>query len=60
MQSSTSPIAQLEEHLDIPYTAEDVRNRLREFDFYVPTRHESLGTRLPPLICFVHGGAWRS
>lgn len=52
--------ARLEEHLDVPYTVEDARNKLREFDFYVPRRHEDISRRLPPLICFVHGGAWRS
>ena len=51
---------QLEEHLDVPYTVENASNKLREFDFYVPHRHEDIGRRLPPLICFVHGGAWRS
>ncbi|KAH9842671.1 Alpha/Beta hydrolase protein [Rhodofomes roseus] len=50
----------LDEHRDIPYIATDARNPLHEFDLYVPKRRENLDTRLPPLVCFIHGGAWRS
>lgn len=50
----------LEEYLDIPYAVEDSRTKLREFDLYVPTKRECVGARLRPLVCFVHGGAWRS
>ncbi|KAF9264795.1 alpha/beta-hydrolase [Marasmius fiardii PR-910] len=40
---------------DIPYHTGLERDRFREFDFY-PSDHP----RPRPLLCFVHGGAWRS
>jgi hypothetical protein len=53
--------------LDIPYTPLPVRDTFREFDLYVAQpRLGDLDTdfelRLDarPLICFVHGGAWRA
>ncbi|EMD38427.1 hypothetical protein CERSUDRAFT_48501 [Gelatoporia subvermispora B] len=50
----------MQEHLDISYAPSNPPSRFHQFDLYVPS-HESPdpGTR-PPLICFVHGGAWRS
>ncbi|KZT67689.1 hypothetical protein DAEQUDRAFT_766857 [Daedalea quercina L-15889] len=50
----------LEEHLDIPYIPANARNKFHEFDLYVPQRQEAQDTRPCPLICFIHGGAWRS
>ncbi|KAF9053569.1 alpha/beta-hydrolase [Hymenopellis radicata] len=50
------------EHFDIfsniPYAESPVPNPLLEFDLYVP--HSGSTAQLRPLICFVHGGAWRS
>ncbi|KXN85470.1 Kynurenine formamidase [Leucoagaricus sp. SymC.cos] len=44
---------------DIPYTLESSLHSLRKFDLYIPpTLSSNPATR--PLICFVHGGAWRS
>ncbi|KAI0950519.1 hypothetical protein AcV7_008959 [Taiwanofungus camphoratus] len=53
---------QLVEHLDIPYLPSQPRDPLREFDLYVPAlpHTHSRDQHKPPLICFVHGGAWRS
>ncbi|KAH9934638.1 Alpha/Beta hydrolase protein [Fomitopsis serialis] len=58
--SSSPKNAMLAEHRNIPYVAAGVTNPLQEFDLYVPERRNTLDTRPPPLICFVHGGAWRS
>ncbi|RDB21271.1 putative isoprenylcysteine alpha-carbonyl methylesterase ICMEL2 [Hypsizygus marmoreus] len=46
------------EFTSIPYTPSLVPDALREFDVYVPTPSPQ-GT-LPPVLVFVHGGAWRS
>ncbi|KAG7092344.1 hypothetical protein E1B28_008705 [Marasmius oreades] len=40
--------------MDVPYHTDTDRDPLREFDFY-PSHHCHR-----PLLCFVHGGAWRS
>ncbi|KAK7055002.1 hypothetical protein VNI00_003465 [Paramarasmius palmivorus] len=42
---------------DIPYHSESGRNPYREFDLYSPSSGEASNL---PLVCFVHGGAWRS
>ncbi|KAH9063385.1 Alpha/Beta hydrolase protein [Lactarius vividus] len=48
----------LKEFWDIPYTKDTNPNPLHTFDLFVPHRPPQA---LPaPLICFVHGGAWRS
>ncbi|KAI0065453.1 alpha/beta-hydrolase [Artomyces pyxidatus] len=49
----------MDQFLDLPYVASSTRSRLHEFDLFVPQRRAS-AQPLPPLICFVHGGAWRS
>ncbi|KZT11240.1 alpha/beta-hydrolase [Laetiporus sulphureus 93-53] len=60
---SSATTSELEEYIGIPYTTAQARSVLHEFDLYVPRRAlnvEAKQTRGPPLICFVHGGAWRS
>ncbi|KAJ3551995.1 hypothetical protein NM688_g4390 [Phlebia brevispora] len=47
---------ELTEYLDISYSP-TAPGPLHEFDLYIPA---STHTRRPPLLCFVHGGAWRS
>lgn len=42
---------------DIPYTADTSPNPLHTFDLFVPNRPPDAPPA--PLICFVHGGAWR-
>lgn len=49
----------MEIHSNIPYTHESPRNLLHEFDLYLP-RASSADPTARPLICFIHGGAWRS
>lgn len=46
--------------LDILYTAAapTAPHPLQTFDLFVPPHHK--GSPEAPLICFVHGGAWRS
>jgi hypothetical protein len=58
--------------LDIPYTSSAAPTAppphpLQTFDFFVPPRHNGSESdnseeepERAPLICFVHGGAWRS
>ncbi|PPQ70754.1 hypothetical protein CVT25_000075 [Psilocybe cyanescens] len=41
----------------IPYSAYP-DDPLRQFDFYLPELPHL--THVPPLICFIHGGAWKS
>lgn len=41
---------------DVPYRASSSRDVLREFDLYLP---QTTTVQLP-LVCYVHGGAWRS
>ncbi|KAA1474917.1 alpha/beta-hydrolase [Dentipellis sp. KUC8613] len=53
----------MDQFLDLPYVTpvEDERDRFREFDLYIPRRSGSPDNRpAPPVICFIHGGAWRS
>ncbi|KAI0318649.1 Alpha/Beta hydrolase protein [Amylostereum chailletii] len=55
----------MDEFLDIPYvsaTEPGSRDIFREFDLYVPhsCHAEEARQSMRPLICFVHGGAWRS
>ncbi|TFK42675.1 Alpha/Beta hydrolase protein [Crucibulum laeve] len=50
----------MEEIRDIPYVQSPHREPLREFDLYLPSLSGSQHQHVPPLICFVHGGAWRS
>ncbi|KAG2078082.1 alpha/beta-hydrolase [Suillus decipiens] len=49
----------LDEYIDLSYIPSQPPNNFQSFDIYVPkprnTSHEQ-----PPLICFIHGGAWRS
>jgi acetyl esterase/lipase len=52
-------MAAIAEYLDIPYHSSTDRNKLRELDLYVPAQNDdSTGKNKPPLIVFVHGGAW--
>jgi len=45
--------------LDILYTSAPIApHPLKTFDFFVPLHNNNL--ERAPLICFVHGGAWRS
>jgi hypothetical protein len=45
---------------DIPYTSAPVTpHPLRTFDLFSPFQN-SLSSKPAPLICLVHGGAWRS
>ncbi|GBE82015.1 Kynurenine formamidase [Sparassis crispa] len=48
---------QLHEHANISYVSAGVRYPLQTFDLYVPHSDDPAPR---PLICFVHGGAWRS
>ncbi|CCM06224.1 uncharacterized protein FIBRA_08470 [Fibroporia radiculosa] len=63
--SLTSPAVEMlidfEELLAVPYVSQPTvaHNPLHQFDLYVP-KSPSTTTQAPPLICFVHGGAWRS
>ncbi|KAI0306523.1 Alpha/Beta hydrolase protein [Multifurca ochricompacta] len=43
---------------DIPYTFSPITHPLHRFDLFVP--HRPPQRPVAPLICFVHGGAWRS
>ena len=52
MTSSTSDLMEL---LDIPYIQLPTRDPCREFDCYIPKNYKS-----NYILCFVHGGAWRS
>ncbi|KAF9005564.1 Alpha/Beta hydrolase protein [Cyathus striatus] len=47
----------MDSQLDIPYSP--FQDPLRSFDLFIPTP-PSDSDLLPPLICFLHGGAWRS
>ncbi|KAI6096017.1 Alpha/Beta hydrolase protein [Pisolithus sp. B1] len=48
----------VDEYLDIPYVTSQPQSPFHRFDLYVP---KEISTRLLcPLICFVHGGAWKS
>ncbi|OBZ75338.1 putative isoprenylcysteine alpha-carbonyl methylesterase ICME [Grifola frondosa] len=58
MVAVTEPHAVTEQH-DISYVADDA-SPLHQFDLYVPLQPFSQDTRPPPLIVFIHGGAWRS
>ncbi|THH15157.1 hypothetical protein EW146_g5278 [Bondarzewia mesenterica] len=48
---------------DLPYVSStgepDSRNKFHEFDLYIP-RLSVASDQQPPLVCFIHGGAWRS
>ncbi|KAL4068015.1 Alpha/Beta hydrolase protein [Scleroderma citrinum] len=48
----------VDEYLDIPYIASQPQTPFHKFDIYVP--REIKTSSLCLLICFVHGGAWRS
>ncbi|KAI0818549.1 Alpha/Beta hydrolase protein [Irpex lacteus] len=51
---------QIREYIDIPYVSHP-DGKFDKFDLYVPERPSSSNTsKLPPLLVFVHGGAWRS
>jgi acetyl esterase/lipase len=47
------------EHLDIVYHPTIRRDKARELDLYVPVLPKGT-VGAPPLIVFVHGGAWRT
>ena len=69
-QAQQPPTPQLTEYNDISYLLGGDADPLHRFDLYVPKENSNsagdprsndgnnLG--LLPLICFVHGGAWRS
>ncbi|EPQ58201.1 alpha/beta-hydrolase [Gloeophyllum trabeum ATCC 11539] len=46
------------EYIDLPYAQTPSRDLYHEFDLFAPSVQGE--TALLPLICFVHGGAWRS
>ncbi|KAG1754525.1 Alpha/Beta hydrolase protein [Suillus lakei] len=59
----------LEEYTDISYVPSEPRNNFQSFDIYIPKPHRPRNTSdeqphgphtIPPLVCFIHGGAWRS
>lgn len=59
-ESPTTPTnSTLLEYLNIPYHHNSSSESYHSFDLYVP-QHPQSSKPLPPLICFVHGGAWRS
>jgi len=46
---------------DIPYTTTaPTPHPLHTFDLFLPPQQNSPGLEPAPLVCFVHGGAWRS
>jgi acetyl esterase/lipase len=51
----------VEEHRDVAYHPTIGRDKARELDLYVPRQPAgaSIASK-PPLIVFVHGGAWRA
>lgn len=52
--------AQIREYIDIPYVP-NPDGKFHKLDLYVPERQSSPNaSKLPPLLVFVHGGAWRS
>jgi hypothetical protein len=53
--SPTIMTTDVEVFLDIPYTNDT--DPMHTFDLFVPQRTSETPA---PLICFVHGGAWRS
>ncbi|KAI6045398.1 Alpha/Beta hydrolase protein [Pisolithus marmoratus] len=50
--------APVDEYLDIPYLTSQPQSPFHKFDLYVPRQISAYLLRT--LICFVHGGAWRS
>jgi hypothetical protein len=47
--------------LDILYTTAPIApHPLQTFDLFVPPHSDGSSEERAPLICFVHGGAWRS
>jgi acetyl esterase/lipase len=46
----------VEQHNNIAYAPTISRDKDRELDLYVPAGEK--GGKKPPLIVFVHGGAW--
>ncbi|KAF9821379.1 hypothetical protein IEO21_00625 [Rhodonia placenta] len=57
MSSPQTHPTSIDEHLSIPYISTSPPNPFHHFDLYVPN---PTPPAKPPLICFVHGGAWRS
>lgn len=49
----------IREYLDIPYLT-NPDGEFHKFDLYVPELPSSDSTAPPPLLIFIHGGAWRS
>ena len=49
---------ELVEHLDVSYLPSAPPNTFQTFDIYVPHLLDTPTT--PALVCFIHGGAWRS
>jgi acetyl esterase/lipase len=50
----------MNEFLDIPYTSTPNLHPHHRFDLFVPSQVIPQAAAAAPLICFVHGGAWRS
>ncbi|KZT26284.1 alpha/beta-hydrolase [Neolentinus lepideus HHB14362 ss-1] len=48
----------IHEYLNLPYTDSSSEDVYHQFDVFTPLNPETVS--LSPLICFVHGGAWRS
>ncbi|PCH38104.1 alpha/beta-hydrolase [Wolfiporia cocos MD-104 SS10] len=59
MDYTTGAVKLLDEHVGIPYTDSNAGDPYHQFDLYVPRAVASDKGR-KPLICFIHGGAWRS
>ncbi|KIJ68989.1 hypothetical protein HYDPIDRAFT_79980 [Hydnomerulius pinastri MD-312] len=54
---------ELIEYLNIPYIPSKPQNAAHTFDVYIPKRltdHSIQYDGTFPLVCFIHGGAWRS
>jgi len=50
----------MDEYNDLPYSViQSSRDPPHEFDLYVPRTIGDMKSP-PPLVCFIHGGAWRS
>ncbi|KAG1756541.1 Alpha/Beta hydrolase protein [Suillus paluster] len=59
----------LEEYTNISYIPSEPCNNFHNFDIYIPKQYEPRNTSdeqprgphtISPLVCFIHGGAWRS
>ncbi|OJA14857.1 hypothetical protein AZE42_00798 [Rhizopogon vesiculosus] len=57
----------LVEYSNISYIQSELHDNFHNFDIYIPKQYGIRNTpgeqprgSLPPLVCFIHGGAWRS